>query len=236
MDITTLRKYLQTQTQDDSIINILSFFSLSDICIDDSNTDILITVLRYMGSGHPMRYQYRVYDSIRDAVQTCIENNCVNNLNTILSFIDTHEMNKRLINKRMLSSHIDLVHVRYHFSDAAVILGHLACLILLHQYGYLINGGRDTMEESAICGYLECLVYLHENGCPWDAQTSELAAGFGHLECLVYLHEHGCPWDERTTAQACEHGHSNCFLYAYNNGCQTDDLYLYCLTEIFTDD
>ena len=40
------------------------------------------------------------------------------------------------------------------------------------------------------------LKWLRAEGCPWDEQACEGAAGGGHLEVLKWLRAEEGPWDE----------------------------------------
>ena len=50
------------------------------------------------------------------------------------------------------------------------------------------------------------LKWLRENGCRWDVQTANSAAGEGHLEVLKWAIENGCDWEESTCTMAALRG------------------------------
>ena len=49
---------------------------------------------------------------------------------------------------------------------------------------------------AASYGNLEVLQWVRAEGCPWDAETCQVAARKdGHLETLRWARENGCEWD-----------------------------------------
>jgi len=75
-------------------------------------------------------------------------------------------------------------------------------------------------------GSVRRLAWAKENGCPWDAQTCELAAGAlcvspqRNVEVLMYAREHGCPWNDGSMCyRAAETGNLEVLRYAREQGC-----------------
>jgi hypothetical protein len=68
---------------------------------------------------------------------------------------------------------------------------------------------------AALSGNLEeYLKYSHEHGCPWDKNTTQIAAEGGYLDCLKYAYENGCPWDKYTIVLPAK----GLILYGVNKG------------------
>jgi hypothetical protein len=66
---------------------------------------------------------------------------------------------------------------------------------------------------------LYCLQYLYENGCSLDKSICENAARNRRFEILKFAHIKECPWDEETSFLAAKIGDLNSFSYAIENGC-----------------
>lgn len=79
-----------------------------------------------------------------------------------------------------------------HLVELAALLGRLACLQLLHGYGWLI----DTSTLRCSCGHFACLTYVWhviDQKC-WLAFPDflEQAARGGDDNCVVWAVQHGC--------------------------------------------
>ena len=66
---------------------------------------------------------------------------------------------------------------------------------------------------------MDVLQWARANGCEWDSQTCEKAAGGGHLGVLQWARANGCDWDSRTCSRATEGGHTEVLQWARANGC-----------------
>jgi hypothetical protein len=51
------------------------------------------------------------------------------------------------------------------------------------------------MRIAATAGNSEFCKHLRSLDCPWDAQSTAVAARNGHCDTLRFLRAHGCPWD-----------------------------------------
>jgi hypothetical protein len=61
-------------------------------------------------------------------------------------------------------------------------------------------------------------MYLHEHGCPWDEETTRMAALHGHLPCLQYAHQHGLSLAHLDLGEASTEGSAECIQYGIENG------------------
>jgi hypothetical protein len=80
----------------------------------------------------------------------------------------------------------------------------------------------QTCEIAARGGHLAGLQWAREHGCPWDSGTCDLAAQGGHLEVLRWAREQDCPWDEWTCYGAAAGGHLEVLRWARENDCPWD--------------
>jgi hypothetical protein len=77
------------------------------------------------------------------------------------------------------------------------------------------------------------LMWMHENGCPWDEEATEYAAGDGHLEILKWLHENGCPISDVACSEAAENEAWECLKYLVDNKCPNWVNYVNIIPEWF---
>ena len=56
-----------------------------------------------------------------------------------------------------------------------------------------VHGIKVHAEGAARQGYLETLQWARENGCPWDEETTSIAAQCHQLDVLCWAIENGCP-------------------------------------------
>jgi hypothetical protein len=96
--------------------------------------------------------------------------------------------------------------------------GSVEMLSYLKQQGCEFNA--QTMEIAAGCGCLALCQYLVAEQCPCDAEACKRAAAGGFLEIVRLLHESGCPWEaDDMCERAAGSGNIELLQYLKQEGC-----------------
>lgn len=98
----------------------------------------------------------------------------------------------------------------------AMIYNHMPCLI--YQYELSRYWPQGSVCDALVADFVEGLRFAHENGCPFDDNTTQIAAELGAIHCLKYAVENGCPMHPNTVASAIEYGNLACLQYAHKKG------------------